>query len=379
MNTNPLSPPSAMNSQLLSPTTQENTRQQPSTTAATTNSLAYATMLNSNGSNLTSNNVLTTTTTSIVNGGRQQQYHRPLLRGIEENNSNNYDGKENKQQTPSDTLPFDNYRATNTSLTRPISSDNSNNYYLRQQQRDKYSNRNINNHSYAGANRLSDDEYDRDNNNHRNGHQIDEDNEREADDEDEDEYQRQIHPRTIPSSSFVDTSIRTNPNSSSILMMMKGNGNLAQTIRNDKPSYEHRTVVVSSSVRPTSSGSSSSSSSLPVDEQQQQQQQQQQQSSQQTQQQHHIRPRGYNFVPAPFNGSRLIAKSTEQLNRSFANDSLVKYCTPPSTPPSSSSLFPNSNKTNSPTSILKQNYLQKYTHNSSKTFVFRSLIFQYFY
>ncbi len=234
---------------------------------------------------------------------------------------------------------------------------------------------------------MSDDEYEQEEEEDEEGEgEEEEDNERE-DDEDEDKQRRQelkrkdngqIHSqssmqptmmgdnfsRNIPSSSFIDTSVRSSPNASTILMMMKGNGgsgsggNLggiqhqSQPSRNEKSAYEHRTVVVSSSVRPTSSGSSSSSSSLPVDEQQQQQQQQ-----------HHIKPRGYNFVPAPFNGSRLIAKSTEQLNRSFANDSLVKYCTPPTTP--TTSLFPNSTKNNSPTSILKQNYLQKYTQPST--------------
>ncbi len=230
---------------------------------------------------------------------------------------------------------------------------------------------------------MSDDEYEQE----EGEEEEDDDNEREDDEEEEEQQQQQlkrkdngqIHSqstmqptmigdafsRNIPSSSFIDTSVRSNPNTSTILMMMKGNGNSGtggiQPPRNEKPAYEHRTVVVSSSVRPTSSGSSSSSSSLPVDEQQQQQQQQQQH---QQHQHHHIKPRGYNFVPAPFNGSRLIAKSTEQLNRSFANDSLVKYCTPPTTP--TTSLFQNPTKTNSPTSILKQNYLQKYTQNSSK-------------
>ncbi len=263
-----------------------------------------------------------------------------------------------------------------TSISRPTTNDGSTNLYLRQQQpQAKISNRN--NNSYAGANRLSDDEYEQED-------EEEEDNEREDDDEDdEQQVKRKANgsmpsqssmqstrmgdhfSRHIPSSSFIDTSVRSSPNTSTILMMMKGNGSVGlggnlggmQSSRNDKSPYEHQTVVVSSSVRPNSSGSSSSSSSLPVDEQQQQQQQQQQQ--------HQIRSRGYNFVPAPFNGSRLIAKSTEQLNRSFANDSLVKYCTPPSTP--TTSFFQNSTKDNSPTSILKQNYMQKYTQSSSKT------------
>ena len=297
------------------------------------------------------------------------------------------------EQPLADTLPFETYRTTATtnpsSNSRPTTTsanDSSTNIYLRPQH-NKISNRN--NHSYAGANRLSDEEYEQEEDDDERRGEDEEDNERE-DDDDEDEQQRrlkrkdteQIHSqsnmqsvkmtdhfsRNIPSSSFIDTSVRSNPNSSTILMMMKGNGNGNSSVhpanlsyqspssRNDKPPYEHRTVVVSSSVRPTSSGSSSSSSSLPVDEQQQQQQQQGHH--------HHLKPRGYNFIPAPFNGSRLIAKSTEQLNRSFANDSLVKYCTPPTTP--TSSLFQNPTKDNSPTSILKQNYMQKYTHNSSK-------------
>lgn len=172
--------------------------------------------------------------------------------------------------------------------------------------------------------------------------------------------------RTILPSSFIDTSVRANPNTSTLLMMMKGNEHESRNGSNNhnNNNYEPRTVHVSSSVRQTSSASSSSSSSLPVDEQQQQQQQQQ------TQQ---FRPRGYNFVPAPFNGSRLVAKSTEQLNRSFANDSLVRYCTPPSTP--TSALFQSStNKVTSPTSILKQNYFQKYSQPSSSISTHSKLI-----
>jgi hypothetical protein len=267
-----------------------------------------------------------------------------------------------------------------------MTNDSTTNIFYRQQH-NKISNRN--NNTYAGANRLSDDEYEQEEE-----EEEEEDNEREDEDDEDEKQQQQRHQqikrkdneqihsqssmqptmmgdnfsRNIPPSSFIDTSVRSSPNTSTILMMMKGNGspgsvgNLGgiqqqtQPIRNEKTPYEHRNVVVSTSVRPASSGSSSSSSSLPVDEQQQQQ--------------HHIKPRGYNFIPAPFNGSRLIAKSTEQLNRSFANDSLVKYCTPPTTP--NTSLFQNPTKNNSPTSILKQNYLQKYTQssttqNSSKT------------
>ena len=231
----------------------------------------------------------------------------------------------------SDPLSFDNYRTAtaNDSSVRQVS--------------------NRNNPTYAGANhRLSD-------------------NEDEQNDDGRDQAVKKRDPgsmyttsnimpesysRTIPSSSFVDSSVRANSNSSTMLMMMKSNENEgtihSTTSRNGNAPYEHRTVVVSSTIRPPSSVSSSSSSSLPADEQQQQQQ--------------HTKTRGYNFVPPPFNGTRLVAKSTEQLNRSFANDSLVKYCTPPTTP--NTSLIQPSVKTQSPTSILKQNYLQRYNQSS---------------
>jgi hypothetical protein len=92
--------------------------------------------------------------------------------------------------------------------------------------------------------------------------------------------------------------MRLSPNSSTILMMMKGTG--------DKQIQKFK-----------SSLSSSTSSSLLVDEHQQ------------------IKSRGFKFVSVPFNGTRFLAKSTEQLN-------------------------------NSPTSILKKNFVQKYTPCSSK-------------
>jgi hypothetical protein len=283
------------------------------------------------------------------------------------------------EQPLSETLPFESYRSTTnpTSISRPtITNDGTTNIFLRHQH-NKIPNRNNNN--YAGANRLSDDEYEQE----EEGDEEDEDHERDDNNDDEQRQLKrrnngQIHSqssmqpvmmgdnfsRNIPSSSFVDTSVRSSPNSSTILMMMKGNGSAgsggnlggtqhqSQPARNGKSAIEHRNVVVSTSARPTSSGSSSSSSSLPVDEQQQQHHHQQ-----------HIKPRGYNFVPAPFNGTRLIAKSTEQLNRPFANDSLVKYCTPPTTP--TTPLFQMTTKSNSPTSILKQNYLHKYTQPST--------------
>ncbi|CAF3399089.1 unnamed protein product [Rotaria sp. Silwood1] len=398
---NPLSP-STMNSQQISqtiiPTIAVNNIQQ---TPSSTNPIAYATILNSNSSGLgtsTNNNVLTPTTTSIINGGRQQQYHRPLLRGTEEISNtgtlNSYDGKENKQkesiirsneQPSSETLPFENYRTTTniTSLSRPTTTtttlnDDSKNLYFRRQP-NRISNRNNNN--YAGANRLSDNEYEQD---EIAGEGEKEHNEHEENDDEQRQQQQfkrkdneQIHSqssmpssimgdnfsRNIPSSTFIDTSVRPSPNTSTILMMMKGNGNSgtvgnlggtqypSQSSKNRISPYEPRTTMGSSSIRPTSSNSSSSSSSLPVDEQQQQQQQQQQKQ---------IKSRGYNFVPPPFNGSRLIAKSTEQLNRSFANDSLVKYCTSSNT----SSLQPPT-QNDSPTSILKKNYHQKYIQPST--------------
>jgi hypothetical protein len=98
-------------------------------------------------------------------------------------------------------------------------------------------------------------------------------------------------------------------------MMMKGNGGTGETIEGNPKQI---------------TSSSSSSSSLPVDEHQQ------------------MKSRRYNFVPVPFNGTRLMAKSTEQLNRSFASDSLVN-------PPT-------------PTSILKHKYTPSATiQSSSKT------------
>lgn len=87
-----------MNSQLIPTSTAVNNHNHPATYSSASTPLAYATILNSNSSGLattTNNNVLTTT--SIINGNRQQQYHRPLLRGVDEN-SHNYDGKENRRK-----------------------------------------------------------------------------------------------------------------------------------------------------------------------------------------------------------------------------------------------------------------------------------------
>lgn len=156
--------------------------------------------------------------------------------------------------------------------------------------------------------------------------------------------------RNFSSSAFIDHTMRTGSNQSTGLMMMKENGRKTdaagdyptQATRNGTSAYEHRTVVVSSAVRPSSSGSSSSSPSLPGDKHQ------------------GFKTRRYNFVPAPFNGSRLLAKSSEQLNRSLTNDSFAHYSTPPTTPPTAPS-FQAPTKSNSPTSILKQNFHQRYT------------------
>jgi hypothetical protein len=238
-------------------------------------------------------------------------------------------------QAITETLPFENYR-NNHSSDGPI------NNFLPQS--NIVSNRNNNN--YGGANRLSDDEDEQ---------EVDvdeeEDNEREEDDDDDDhakrknngqnfsQQSRQSHmigdsfSRNIPLSSFVNPSTK-------LMMMMKGNGDTGTvlggtpTSRNGKSGFEQQRAGII-----VSSGSPSSSSSLPVDEQQQ-----------------HIKPLRYSFVPAPFNGTRLIAKSTEQLNRSYPNDSLENYC-----PPKNISSFQLPTKTNSPTSILKQNFHQKYT------------------
>ena len=269
-------------------------------------------------------------------------------------------------------------------MSRPtiIKDDDTRNIFCRRQRNKLFSR---NNNNYAGANRSSDDEYEQE---RAESQGEDEHDEFEGNNDDDEQGQKQVKRKdsgqiysqssmqssmicdvfstTIPSSTFIDTSVRSNPNNSTVLMMMKGNGSFGSggnsgriqhqfpTPKTEQTSHEHRTVVGSSSVRPTSSSSSSSSSSLPVDEQHLREQEQERQ---------HLKPRGYNFVPAPFNGTRLITKSSEQLNRSFANDSLVKYCTPSTT--SSTSSTQTTTKDNSSTSILKQNYLKKYTQPSN--------------
>jgi hypothetical protein len=230
--------------------------------------------------NLQSPIVHTTVLNSNINAGRQQQqqYHRPLLKTVDGNLNkgigNSSDGKESIIQPLTETLPFENYRIID-STTR--------------------------NNNYAGAKRLSDNDDDE------NGHDGD------VDEEDEDNpgqskhksneqniFQSSRQSNLIGDSFSRNNSSSTFINTSTILMMMKGNegetgeylgGNQKQISKNGK------------------SISSSSSSSLLFDEQQK------------------LKPRRYNFIPVPFNGTRLIAKSTEQLNRSFTNDSLINYST----------------------------------------------------
>jgi len=233
---------------------------------------------------------------SNINAGRQQQqYHRPSLT-VDENlnksgTENSYDKKESMKAL-TEILPFENYRTIDNKIR--------------------------NNNNSAGAKRLS-------NNNDEDGHDGDIDEEEEDEDNHEQSNKklneqnlsqpsRQLNligdsfSRNIPSSTFIDTSVRSSPNTSTILMMMKGNGEPGDYLGEKQKS---------------------SVSSLSIDEHRR------------------LKSRRYNFVPAPFNGTRLIAKSTEQLNHSFANDSLVNYPTPS---------FQFSIKTNSPTSILKQKY-----------------------
>ena len=236
-----------------------------------------------------------------------------------------------------DILPFENYR---TNLV-----DDSINHFLPQPNR--VSQRN--NNRSAVASRLSDDDDNGDdNNNNENEHVGHSDRvERRQQDAYVPLSSRTSNLSTEPfarsklSSSFIDSSVHLNSNVPSALMMMmttttKGNG---------VGEEEHRPMAA---IGPTSSGSSSTSPSVPANEQQRLQ-----------------KNRRFNFVPAPFNGARLMAKSTEQLNRSFPQDSLMNYCTPPT--------FPSAPVSNSPSSILKQNFLQKYTpsativHTSSKT------------
>ena len=348
-------------------------------TAAKTNplppapSIPTAVTMNSNSSGLG------LATSSIVNGDRQQQYHRPLMRGVQEistaGTTNSSDGKENKRKYSKalllsldrrdcslakeslmhsnnspvlETLPFENYRTNSTGST-------ANNFLP---QTNVVARRNTNN-NYAGANRLSDGDEEDDEDD-----EDEDDREREEDDDDQQNRMRRkangqnfVQPSRpsevtgFPSSPSKNTSARPSSTSSTTLMMMKGNGMTGgdagppakQVEKNNRSAYEFRSITAPSSLRPTSSGSSSSSSSLPVDEHQQR----------------HLKPRRYNFVPAPFNGSRLLAKSTEQLNRSLLNDSATNYSTPPTTPPTVPS-FQGPVKSDSPTSILKQNTLQKY-------------------
>ena len=185
---------------------------------------------------------------------QQPQYHRSLSKPVDEGTGNSSDRKESLINPPlPEILPFENYRNIDSTIRN-----------------------NNNNTLYTGANRSLDNDED--------GHDGDVD---EADDDDH--RSRPSRPlniigesfsRQIPSSTFIDSSVRSSPNHSTILMMMKGNGGI-----DDKK-------------KPINS--SSSSSSLLIDEHKK------------------MKTRRYNFAP-----SRLIAKSTEQLNHSFASDSLI--------------------------------------------------------
>ena len=226
-------------------------------------------------------------------------------------------------------LPFENYRTM-----------------------DKIANNSLlRNNNYTNVNRLSDDEA---------GHDADVD---EAENDDDKQSKRksieskllqQSRPLNfigdsrsskIPVTILNDISVRSNPNSSTILMMMKENGereenlgeNRMRTTRFDQSHNEHRNVMSSSIVQPKSSCSSSSSSSLPLDEHQQ------------------IKPRKYNIVSTPFYRAHLTAKSTEQLNRSYTNDNPGNYSTSLNV-----TSFRSSTKKDSPLSIFKQSFLQKY-------------------
>ncbi|CAF1380491.1 unnamed protein product [Rotaria magnacalcarata] len=308
---NPLSP-SNMNSQ----------------SATTVNNIQYSIV---QGTNLNSNG----------NEGRQQQqqqYHRPLFRGVDENSTkgtlNSYDEKENKKKESilrsnerplTETLPFENYRivdsATNSSLVR--------------------------NNNYVIKNRLSDDE---------DGHYGDVDDDEEDDREKakrrmneqnfsqpsrQSDLTNDSFSRNIFSSKFINPSVQSSPNNATILMMMKKNRESSVVLGENQPSKnDHRTNIFSS-------GSSKSPSPLYVDEQQN-------------------KIRRYNFLPTRLHGTRFIAKSTEQLNRSFAQDSHVNYSMQ-STGPSCQI----STAIKSPTvSVVKQNFPQRYTpsktlHSSS--------------
>ncbi|CAF1319275.1 unnamed protein product [Rotaria sordida] len=300
---NPLSP-SNMNSQQI---TTVNNLQSP---------IIYATISNSN-----------------INDGRYQQYNRPLLRTVDENSTkgtmNSYDEKENKQkesivysheQPLIETLPFENYRTI----------DKTGNISL------------LRNNNYMNINRLSNDE---------DGHDGDVD----EDDEDDREQSKRKNieqkflqqsrqknlinesfSRNIPSSKMINTSVQSSPNTSTILMMMmkQGNGekseilgeNQIQISKNEKQKNEYHPIDVSSTIQ----SKLSDLSILPVDEHQQN------------------KIRKYSFIPARFFKTRLIAKSTEQLNHSFINDNPLNYTIP-------------SLQSNSAISILKQNFLQQST------------------
>jgi hypothetical protein len=206
-------------------------------------------------------------TTVLNSRQQQQQYHRSLLKTVDENINkgtiNSSDAKESIVQPLTETLPFENYRT-------------------------------IDNKNYAGAKRTS-------NNDDEEGHEGD------IDEENEDKHEqskKKLNEQMISQQSrqlgdsfsrnFLSSTVQSNPNTSTILMMMKGNGGGGGS--------EHLGIGNQKSIlKNGKSISSSSSSSLPVVDEHQQ-----------------LKSRRYNFVPAPpLNGTRLIAKSTEQLPHSF--------------------------------------------------------------
>lgn len=150
--------------------------------------------------------------------------------------------------------------------------------------------------------------------------------------------------RNVSSSKYVNTPVRPSPGTSTIMMMMKGNGEKTEVLGTTQiqiSKTEQRPNIISSVIRPKSSGSSSSPSTIPFDEHQQN------------------KNNKLNFVPNRFRGSRFIAKSTEQLNRSYGNDHLLNYSIQSNVP-----AFQSSTKTNVPTSILRQNHLQRHTSST---------------
>ncbi|CAF3704569.1 unnamed protein product [Rotaria sp. Silwood1] len=268
---------------------------------------------------------------SNINDSRQQQSHRSLLKNIDENSTkgimNSHNEKENKQkesiihiheQPLIETLPFENYRTI----------DNTGNISL------------LRNNNYVNIKRLSDNDDDDEN-----GHDGDVD----EDDDDHEKSKRKIHEqkylqqsrqtnlnnndsfsRNINLTKSTNISMKSNPNNSIIMMMMmmKENEEKKEILDEKQISNnEFDTNIVSSIIQTKPLNSSI----ISIDEHQQN------------------KIRKYNFVPARFHGTRLITKSTEQINRSLINDNNILNYSIPST------------KQNSAISILKQNFLQRYT------------------